>query len=355
MGKTKYPLIRFTSNRTLEEAERIFAARISDARMIWKKYNATFVNRVCPICGSAASEPADSFYDTFTVEICIICNTPFVNPAPGEEALQYYYQNGTSIKIVNQLLKKRSKDNKHFIVDDRLKVVLDQIALIKPGYQALNILEIGCNQGSFLSNLRLKLLQRYPLYKFNLTGIDIDKEALSLNNDPDITLLQESAESLTNKLQWLDHFDLIICFELIEHLVDPSDFMNNVRKILKNEGTLILTTPNYEGLEIKAASYNNYRLLSHTVFPPFHLNSFSTFNFTHFSLRNRFAIVRIETPGKLDVDLVSLYSRNSSTVEEVFCEIDLLDEKMKGWLQALITKLKVSSNMLVVLKKNNQI
>lgn len=39
-------------------------------------------------------------------------------------------------------------------------------------------------------------------------------------------------------------FDLVVSFQVIEHLLDPSDYLREIRRVLRPSGTLLLTTPN---------------------------------------------------------------------------------------------------------------
>jgi len=39
-------------------------------------------------------------------------------------------------------------------------------------------------------------------------------------------------------------FDAVTAFELIEHLFDPDHFLKEVYRVLKPEGTFVLSTPN---------------------------------------------------------------------------------------------------------------
>lgn len=46
--------------------------------------------------------------------------------------------------------------------------------------------------------------------------------------------------------QWTGNgFDIIVAAEIIEHLFDPESFLNHLKKILKPNGSIILSTPNF--------------------------------------------------------------------------------------------------------------
>ena len=106
------------------------------------------------------------------------------------------------------------------------------------GLEGKRILDIGCASGYFGRELK----------RDNNTVIGIDISP---------TLVQEARKNI-NEAYVLDienedwprdfkekKFDLIICAEVIEHLFDQESFLKNVQKILKEEGGLILTTPNF--------------------------------------------------------------------------------------------------------------
>ena len=46
--------------------------------------------------------------------------------------------------------------------------------------------------------------------------------------------------------QWTDKFDTVVAIEIIEHLFNPRHFISNCLKVLKNDGYLLLTSPNTE-------------------------------------------------------------------------------------------------------------
>ncbi|WP_218837282.1 hypothetical protein, partial [Helicobacter pullorum] len=147
-------------------------------------------------------------------------------------------------------------------------------------------------------------------------------------------------------------FDFIVHYELIEHLVNPSLFMNIIKENLKINGMTIFTTPNILGLEAQAIGYNEERLQVHSVFPPMHLNSFSTQNILYFSIINGFKLKNLDTPGNLDVAALAYKNDDLSISELRF--LSKMDDEYKGGIQYLIKFLNASSYMRVVLEKNEQ-
>lgn len=100
------------------------------------------------------------------------------------------------------------------------------------------IVDLGCGTGYYLF-----LLSNLPV-SLNLTGFDSDKNSLS-----------EAAESLRNKkikfyvgdLHKIpfksSSFDKAIMSEVLEHVSDDEKVLKEVFRILKPEGTLVISTP----------------------------------------------------------------------------------------------------------------
>ncbi|MAJ82459.1 MAG: 3-demethylubiquinone-9 3-O-methyltransferase [Legionellales bacterium] len=101
----------------------------------------------------------------------------------------------------------------------------------------LDVLDLGCGGGIFTFYLD----QHHP--SLNITGIDSAKKA--------IHFAKKHAENQKRKIQFTDQsalkpfnktFDIIVCFELIEHLSNPNSLIENIRKHLKPNGYLALST-----------------------------------------------------------------------------------------------------------------
>jgi len=119
----------------------------------------------------------------------------------------------------------------------------------------LRFLEIGCGTGEFLERTA-RLDERLKVW-----GIDVSKLAIDKIKEKgfDGFALDVSQQ----KLPFPDEFfDVVYSGDVIEHLLDPDFMISEVNRILKEEGFLVLTTPNL-------ASWCNRILLLFGVQPLF--------------------------------------------------------------------------------------
>lgn len=131
-----------------------------------------------------------------------------------------------------------------------------------------SVLEIGSGIGLIGSYIRNKN------EKIKYLGIEIDKESyqksqfLKLNTiNDDFTAIETIEES----------FDVIMLWEVLEHLQDLKLFLELAYKKLNKNGKVILSTPNYNKI------YNYPKRDADTIFqdePPVHLNFFTKENIT---------------------------------------------------------------------------
>jgi SAM-dependent methyltransferase len=99
------------------------------------------------------------------------------------------------------------------------------------------VLDLGCGEG-YGSNI----LSKYAKY---VIGIDYDKKIINhasrkyrKRNLKFIQALATNISDLNGK-----KFDVIVCFETIEHLEDHDILLSEIRNVLKNTGILIISTP----------------------------------------------------------------------------------------------------------------
>lgn len=340
---------KFESNRSVEEAVAIYNQRIVDAKIIYEKHKDVFFVRACPFCGSTSHEACEAFHETYQIVRCRKCASEFVNPCPPKEAIADYYENCISNRQSTEVTSQRKTT---FNIDDRIPEIEAIISNQLGGNKTIKILEVGCSSGLFLSNLRNYLLQKYSSINFEISGIDLDSDAIANKVDESISLSCNSAESLNQSGEHENNsYDLIVHYELIEHLADPFGFMVTVKRLLKQNGFCIFTTPNSHGAENLAVAYNSRRLLAHSIFPPMHLNGFNTTNISVFSYRLGFDLYKVTTPGKLDVDMICI-NKDYLTNDDFKRVANLSDESVKELIQEYTIACLASSHMQCILRKS---
>jgi len=105
-----------------------------------------------------------------------------------------------------------------------------------PDLSGKTILEAGCGSAS-----RFDLTQSY------VVGIDISQDQLNRHQ----TLKEKiCADLLTyDNPQWANRFDVIICWDVLEHLKQPGKVINQFKKWLKPDGVMIIAYPNPQTLK----------------------------------------------------------------------------------------------------------
>ncbi len=124
------------------------------------------------------------------------------------------------------------KQNRTYLsyVDTRISRIVNIINRTNPS----NLLDVGCGAGVTLKEI----------YKINknirLHAVDVyENETLKeINCDYRVS-------DITKTLPFEDsEFDCVLLGEVIEHIPNPDDLLREIRRVLKEGGTLIISTPN---------------------------------------------------------------------------------------------------------------
>jgi len=98
------------------------------------------------------------------------------------------------------------------------------------------ILDAGCGDGTMLSNIKKNNSKIKPY------GVDISKKGCEIARKKGI---KTRVADLNNKIPFFKNsFNFVIAHEVIEHLTDPDQFLEECHRVLKKNGYLIITTPN---------------------------------------------------------------------------------------------------------------
>ena len=125
------------------------------------------------------------------------------------------------------------KDQRYFT-----SVREDLLALIPTKNRDGSILEIGAGSGATLIACKTKILAR------EVIGIELMALANSGQSDPRIDKMYIGAvENMLDKIP-NNHFNVVLCGDVLEHLTDPWTVLQEIKKKLVPDGVVIASVPN---------------------------------------------------------------------------------------------------------------
>tara|TARA_B100001971_G_C18099780_1_gene488182 strand:- start:137 stop:736 length:600 start_codon:yes stop_codon:yes gene_type:complete len=128
------------------------------------------------------------------------------------------------------------KSSNYFVKYFHNKRLLKIINLI-PKKKKLKILDAGCGEGHLLKMINHNQ-KKHSLYGVDITPIAVKSAKLRL---PLATISNECLDSLSFSS---NYFDIVICTEVIEHIPDYHKALNELQRVLKKDGLLIISFPN---------------------------------------------------------------------------------------------------------------
>lgn len=294
-----------------------------------------FTKRPCPACGG--TQVLGRFQKRgFQYVTCSSCETLFVNPAPPKETLAAFYTSApSSLFWINDFFKPVAAARQEKIFRPRAQFIAKTFGLA----DGWKVGDIGSGFGLFLEELK-KIWPR--------------SEMIAIEPSPDQAALCESKGfKVVNKLfEDIEFqkpaFDLLVSFELIEHVLDPSLFIRQAFRALKSGGWLYLTTLNGLGFDILLLGEK-----AKAVHPPHHLNFLNPSSIRHLLETGGFTVVEVATPGELDVDIVEgMILRDGVDLGPFWNQVSTkVGPEGKKGLQQWIKNNLLSSHMSVLAKK----
>lgn len=246
----------------------------------------------CPICDSKLSsvlyenlkDGVFNFPSISKMYNCNVCSSAFLNPRINEKSIhhaysKYYTHNDIeSIKGQTVLTKtwkkillsyldfKFNTKSKNFYFNlglaiyliPRVKRVLDRDFRNLRKDVSLNILDIGCGDGTFLALAKNA--------GHTVLGVDPDHIAVLNARSKNLDVIHGDIYSIDKP----NYFDAIFLSHVIEHVHYPQDVISEAYRLLKPNGYIWIDTPNIESYGNKLFS-RYWRGLE----PPRHLSIFN--------------------------------------------------------------------------------
>lgn len=125
----------------------------------------------------------------------------------------------------------------------RLRIIKNQLKYIKCRFDCINLLEIGCGDGSVI-----RAIEDVIKKPSNLRGSELHLKALrtaiSKSRNSNIEFIQLNALDMPFE----DEFNIVCAFDVLEHIDDDARAISEISRSLIKDGVLLVTVPQHKFL-----------------------------------------------------------------------------------------------------------
>jgi SAM-dependent methyltransferase len=211
--------------------------------------------RSCPLCGEPSKRPfvstnARSFSgERFRVVTCVACSLRYTDPLPTDEELNSLYEAEYYAFAYDRPVDDRRKGSEkasaklrdwfsiRFLTLLFKKVLLAERRRALLGRRPGRVLDVGCGNGDFLFSLKER--------GWEVQGVEFSAEAAELARAKSVTVHRGELASAAFPTGF---FDVVTLWHVAEHLPAPLTEFAEVRRVLRNDGLLVLEVPNSDCL-----------------------------------------------------------------------------------------------------------
>lgn len=316
-----------------------------------------FVSVVCPACSCA--EAAFEFEkESFEFVRCAQCRTVYMSPRPSPAVMDSYYGNSENYQFWASHIFPASEDaRRDKVCAPRLEQVRRLCAIGRgttptDGIRGLRsqlgraggtLIEIGPGFGTFAA-----LAQASGAFD-DVLVIEPTPEMAAACRSRGVRVLEQRVE---DDLPSGIRADVLVAFEVVEHLFEPIEMVRRCFDMLAPGGLLVLTCPNSDGFDIAQLGAASLAVDAE------HVNLFNPLGLHTLLTRCGFEIVEFSTPGRLDVEFVhrAIVAGAVAMPSDPFLKrvlVDAYDEL--GWpFQQFLAAHGLSSHMQFAARKPGQ-
>ena len=215
----------------------------------------------CPACNSLALKPVFDTLDysvsgkSFSIWECTDCSLRFTQDVPDRNSIGQYYKSEDYISHTNT--SKGFINRLYQIV--RKKTLRQKRKLICKisGKEKGTLLDVGSGTGAFVNEMKQN--------GWDVTGLEPDEDARNVAKE-NFQCELKSTDELFDLSE--NDFDVITLWHVLEHVHDLQGYLQQFKKLLKQDGKLVIAVPNYTSFDASVykefwAAYDVPRHLYH--------------------------------------------------------------------------------------------
>lgn len=262
---------------------------------------------------------------------CADCALIFVSPLPREDGAIYdeKYFCGTD-KQFGYIDYDKDKESMKSVFLKYLKIIAGNFERV----QGKKLLDIGAATGFFVRLARD--------FGFDAEGIEISKWAAEEGKKKGLKIQHGTIDTM----QFLENsFDVITLFDVLEHISDPDCFLEKIFFILKQDGVLIINTPDAKTVWARILGKRWQALV-----PPEHLFLYNKNNIQKLLNKHNFKIIKIKTIGKSFTLSYIFHILNNSFKFSLFQKLSIFFNR--NFFNKITVPLNTRDNMFIAARKN---
>jgi 2-polyprenyl-3-methyl-5-hydroxy-6-metoxy-1,4-benzoquinol methylase len=299
---------------------------ISQRNHIYKKFKKFLIqskNSKCLLCKSKKNQIFLK-WKKYNLFLCKNCSLVFTNIDFKKFNPVFFNTDNKKKKINKQQMTSSFNYRLNNFAFERVKYIQENIKLKKNDI----VFDYGCGFGSFLYALKKK--------KILSKGSDFDQDSINFCKTKKLEVSNLSLENEKN-----NSIKLITLFDVIEHLEKPINFLKTARKKLKQNGYVLMFTPNIHSLsgKLMGEDHNMFAVFNHLCF--YNYNSLS-----YLAKKTGFKILKIEYYG-LDIkDYLQMLESDNKKIK-----FNKILNNLSNILQSVLDKYSLSNSMRIFFKK----
>lgn len=290
----------------------------------------------CVACGG--NESSFQFEKSgFAYTQCIDCGTLYQSPRPSLSAFEKFYRNSVSSRYWAEVFFPSVAEIR------REKIFLPRVERLAKHCTERNIsverlIDVGAGYGIFLDEWQ----KRFPLAQ--LLAVEPSTTLAKECQAKGLTVVEDIVENVNG---YDNSADLVTCFEVLEHVYDPLEFVQVLKGLARPGGYVFISTLGIDGFDLQVLWES-----SSQISPPHHINFLSVKGFERLFERAGLVDITVTTPGQLDVDIVrNAVKRDPSLIKgQRFLQNLLADDKSASFQRFLVEQ-RLSSHVWVIGRK----
>lgn len=290
----------------------------------------------CPSCGALGSFAFSK--NGFKYDECSNCHTLYVNPRPISSALDRYYTEAPSVEFwATTFYKETAEARRNLLWKPKAQKIISIVSNYIKNDDCYAVIDIGGGYGIFVEEIK-------KIAKCDTVVIEPGPKLAEICRSKNIKVVQKFLNEVSIH-ELPTSKKVFTSFELFEHLHSPREFLNDVYKNMSKGDIFIFTTLSGTGADISVLWEH-----SKSVSPPHHLNFFNPKSMPILLEDVGFKEIKIETPGKLDVDILK---KNSHLIKDRFWQyfLSMASDDDLVVMQKAIEKTCSSSHIMVTCQK----